>query len=223
VGDYREQGIPAEGLLNYLARFGWSYGDEEVFSMSDLIKKFSWDRCSTSDGRFDPAKLSAIAFEHLKTPALITDERYAAETEPYLRAQYGAFDAALTLRALPLVRPRARSYAEAAAAVDFLLLDEPVMEEKAQNKFLLSDRAVHLPDLRALLAAHPDFAAGAIETAVKAWAERDAIKLGAIAQPARVALTGRTVSPGLFDVMELLGKERTLARIDAAIAMRGPA
>ncbi len=220
VGQYRDDGVPAQGLLNYLARFGWSYGDEEVFAMADLIKKFSWDRCSASDGRFDPVKLTAIAFEHLKTPALIDDDAYATHTDPFLREMFGDYDAALVARALPLVRPRARTYREAAAAVDFLLLDEPVMEDKAKNKFLLTDRAQHLPALHALLGAQTSFEAAHVETEVKAWAERDAIKLGAIAQPARVALTGRTVSPGLFELMELLGRERTLARLESAIAMR---
>src|SRR5262249_9049544 len=77
VGDYRDQGITAPALLNYLVRFGWSYGDQEVFSVADLIEKFSWDRCGAADGKFDMKKLTAISFEHIKQPELTTDVTYA--------------------------------------------------------------------------------------------------------------------------------------------------
>ena len=92
-------------------------------------------------------------------------------------------------------------------------------DEKAKKKFLMSERAVHLAPLRSLLADVADFSAPLIDAKVKDWAEAEELKLGAIAQPARVALTGRTFSPGIFEVMELLGKATTLARLDAAVAL----
>jgi glutamyl-tRNA synthetase len=220
VHEYREQGVPAAGLLNYLVRFGWSRGDEEVFSLPELIAAFDWSGCQRADGRFDPDKLTAIAFEHLKSPALLDDERYLAELGGFVERRYGPVDRAKLAAVLPVLRPRARTFVEAAASVDWLFGAELGYEPKARQKFLESDRAAHLPALRTLLADLESFTAATAEAAVKGWAERHAVPLGDVAQPARVALTGRTASPGLFEVMELLGRGRTIARLDAAIALR---
>ena len=220
VAEYRKAGVPPMGLLNYLARFGWSYGDEEIFSRQELIEKFSWDRCGRADGKFDAQKLTAVAFEHLKREDLTSTAAYKDNLMPWLNERYSDVDETQLDAVLPQIRPRARTYREAADSVDWLF-GELSYDEKAKNKFLLSDRHKTLPPLRALIADQEAFDAAAIETTVKAWAEREDIKLGAIAQPARVALTGKTVSPGIFEVMELLGKDTTIARLDAAIALAG--
>jgi len=217
VGEYREQGVPPAALLNYLVRFGWSYGDEEVFSRADLIEKFSWDRCGTADGKYDVKKFTAIVFEHLKRPELTSDEAYADGVLPFLakRGIEGA-DRATVLQALPLVRPRAESWAAAADALDYFFRDPPAYDEKAVKKFLTPEKAAKLPELRAVLADAPDFTKAPLESRVTAWLGEQKLELKDIAQPARVALTGRSASPGLFEVMEILGKERTLARVTKA-------
>jgi len=216
VGEYREQGIVPSGLLNYLARFGWSHGDQEVFSLSELVDKFDWARCNKSDGRFDPDKLSAVAFEHLKRPELTTDEQYLERLQPWVEDMWGPVDITRLRAALPHVRPRAHTLRDAAASLDFLFASEVQFDEKAKDKFLSPERGAQLRPLSTVVAAVEPFDASSLEQAVKAWVEREGLKLGAVAQPARVALTGRTKSPGLFDVMVLLGRERTLARLDAA-------
>ena len=213
VGEYREGGFKPEGLLNYLARFGWSFGDEEVFSLAELVEKFDWSRCNKSDGKFDATKLLAINFEHLKDEGRTPDDDYVARWLPFLEAAHGAVDRALVVAALPHVRPRARTLVEATEMMGWLFADEITFEDKAKNKFLTADKAGALAPLAELVRAIEPFAAGPIEEAVKAWVEREDLKLGAVAQPARVALTGRGTSPGLFDVMELLGRDRTLARL----------
>jgi glutamyl-tRNA synthetase len=220
AGDYREQGVSASGLLNYLVRFGWSYGDEEIFSIPDLIEKFSWDRCGAADGRADAKKMAAIFFEHLKRPELTPDDAYVEGVLPFLekRGIAGA-DRATLLAALPLVRPRAQTFIEAADALDFFLRDVPVYDEKAVKKFLIPDKAGKLAELRAVIAAAPDFAAAPLEAAVVAWLGAQGLALKDVAQPARVAVTGRTASPGLFEVMEILGRERTLRRLDHGVAL----
>ncbi|MBM4376705.1 MAG: glutamate--tRNA ligase [Deltaproteobacteria bacterium] len=220
VGEYREQGVPALGLLNYLVRFGWSFGDQEVFTMVDLIDKFDWSRTSRADGKFDAAKLTAIAFEHMKRADLMDDDGYVASLLPWL-ARYGAIDERKLRAVLPTVRPRARTFREAAESVDWLFALEPTFDEKAKEKFLLGEKASVLSPLRDVLASAPEFAAGELEAKVKSWAEERGYGLGDVAQPARVALTGRTFSPGLFEVMELLGRDVTLARLDAAARLRG--
>jgi glutamyl-tRNA synthetase len=217
VGEFRDQGIPPAGLLNYLVRFGWSFGDEEVFSMADLAQKFDWERCTRSDGRFDPDKLTAIAFEHLKRPDLMTDAEYIAMLDPWLDKLYGNVDDDKLSAVLQQIRPRAKTFREAAESLDWLFAKSLSFDEKAKQKFLAGDKSAPLKPLRELLAGIEPFVAGGLEQTVKEWAEREGLKLGAVAQPARVALTGRTVSPGIFEVMELLGKETTLARLDAAL------
>lgn len=219
VAEYRKAGFKPDGLLNYLARFGWSHGDQEVFSLDDLVQKFDWAGCNRSDGRFDPNKLLAINFEHLKEDHLTDEATYLKQWGPYVKDAYGEVDEARLAKVMPLIRPRAKTYLEATERVDWLFAADLVFEEKSKNKFLKPDKAEHLLPLRDLVQGHEPFEAASLEEAVKAWAERDDIKLGAIAQPARVALTGKGASPGLFDVMELLGRETTVARLAAGHAL----
>jgi glutamyl-tRNA synthetase len=220
VGEYRDQGIHPAGLLNYLVRFGWSFGDEEIFSMAALTEKFSWERCSTSDGKYDAKKLAAIAFEHLKQPELTSDDAYAEGVLPFLEKRgITRADRATLVTALPLVRPRAQTFVEAADALDYFFREPPVYDEKAVKKFLVPDKAARLADLRALLAGAPEFRRGPLEERVVAWLSEQKLELKDVAQPARVALTGRSASPGLFEVLEILGRERALARLDHAVAV----
>jgi glutamyl-tRNA synthetase len=220
VGEYRDQGIPPAALLNYLVRFGWSFGDEEVFSIAELVDKFSWERCGTADGKYDAKKLAAIVFEHLKRPDLTSDDAYADGVLPFLgRRGLASVDRATLLAALPLVRPRAQTWVEAAEALDYFFRDPPAYDEKATKKFLTAEKASHLGALRAVLAGSPSWERAGLEARVVAFLGEHRLELKDVAQPARVAVTGRSASPGLFEVLEILGRERALARLDAAIAM----
>jgi len=228
VSEYRDQGIRPAALLNYLVRFGWSFGDQEIFSLPDLIEKFDWKGCSRPDGKFDQKKLSAISFEHLKTETLTSTDAYVDEVRPYLDQRgISSPDEAGLRAALPLVRERAQTLVDAAFALDYFFREEPVLDEKAQKKFLVPEKATHLPALREMLGAIDDtsadgFSSEALETRVAAWLESKGLAMKDFAQTARVALTGRTASPGLYDVMQVLGKARTLARLDRAIALSSP-
>jgi glutamyl-tRNA synthetase len=219
VGEYREKGIPGSGLLNYLVRFGWSHGDEEIFSVADLIQKFDWEHCGKGDGKYDPKKFTAIVFEHLKRSDLTSDEAYAEGVLPFL-AQRGLtqVDRAKLLSALPLVRERAETFVLAADALDYFFRDIPVLDEKAAKKFLVPEKTSHLGGLRAELASAPVFEAKALEAHVTAWLAGKGLELKDVAQAARVAITGRAASPGLFEVIVVLGKDAVLARLDRAIA-----
>ncbi|MBW2525032.1 MAG: glutamate--tRNA ligase [Deltaproteobacteria bacterium] len=224
VGEFRDGGILPEALLNYLARFGWSFGDEEVFSRSELLEKFDWERCGRADGKFDDKKLNAISFEHLKHPEWNPDSRYAELVEPFLeRRGLAEVDRERLLASIAVVRERGQTLVDAADRLDFLFRDPPELEEKAVRKFLNPTKAELLPAFRELVAAQQSFTADDLEVAVKAWVDERGIKLGAVAQPARVALTGRTASPGLFDVMALLGRDRTLERLDRGVTMASEA
>ncbi|MBI4703148.1 MAG: glutamate--tRNA ligase [Deltaproteobacteria bacterium] len=222
VGEYRQAGILPGALLNYLARFGWSCGDEELFSLEELTRKFDWSGCGKADGKFDPTKLAAIGFEHLMRPELCSDEEYAERLLPYL-AERGleAVERALVRRSLAAIRQRARNLREAADWLDFLFREPPAMDEKAKSKFLLSGRAEHLPAFHELVQGLDDFSEPALEAAVTGWLARSGLEIKDVAQAARVALTGRSVSPGLYQVMALLGKERTLARLAHGLKLAG--
>ncbi len=214
VQDYRDKGYTPEAVLNYLVRFGWSLGDQEIFTREQLIEAFSWDRVGRADGRFDEAKFADVAFEHLKEPSLLSVERYAEMLRPWLERR-GLTDAPTeTLcAAIETIRPRAKSLLEAAEAVDFYFRQPPEFDAKAQKKFLTSDSASVLVGLADALEGLEAWQPEAMETRFKAWVEEQGLKMKDAAQPARVALTGRSASPGLFEVMLVLGKELSLQRL----------
>lgn len=220
VQDYRDKGYTASGVVNYLARFGWSFGDQEIFSVPELIQSFSWDRCGKSDGKFDAKKFADVAFEHLKEPRLTPPDEYQALVKPRLAAR-GVTHPSDTLltAAIPTIRERARTLDEAALALDFYVRDEPVFEEKASRKFLVPASQAPLEQLISLYEATDAWDAASLESALRAHSEKADTPMKTFAQPARVALTGKTASPPLFDVMSILGKETSLARFRRALSV----
>jgi glutamyl-tRNA synthetase len=220
VGEYRDRGIPPAALLNYLVRFGWSYGDEEVFSLRDLTEKFDWERCGKGDGKFDAKKLAAIAFEHLKNPALTSLEAYVDGVLPFLEKNgLQGVDRGALERTIPCIRERAQTFADAATALDYFFREPPAYDEKAVKKLLVPESAPILTAYRARLASIDSFTRAEIEARTNAWLAETSTALKDVSQAARVAVTGRSASPGLYEVLELLGKDRVLGRIDRAIAM----
>ncbi len=223
IKEYRDQGIPPEALLNYLARFGWSFGDEEIFTLKELVEKFDWERCGRADGKFDTKKLGAVAFEHLKSPERTSDDDYVAGARTFLEAKGLAATDAQVKAALPLIRERGQSFADAAHLMDYLFRDPPELDEKARAKFLIAEKAPLLDDMATVVESSGDDATS-LEARVLEWSAARGLEMKDFAQPARVALTGRTASPGLYEVMALLGNQRSASRLrrGAAIA-RGEA
>jgi len=217
VKEYRDKGYTAMGILNYLVRFGWSAGDQEIFSREELIKLFAWDHVNNGDGKFDEKKFADVAFEHLKQPTLTSLTEYVEWVKPFLELRgLSNLDDALIARALPGIRERARTLVDAAHDLDFYFRDEPVFDDKAKAKFLTPVTGPYLAALRDVFDRVTDFAAEPLEAALKQWVETAGLALKDVAQPVRVALTGRSASPPLFDVMVVLGKSRSLARITKA-------
>ena len=217
VQDYRERGYTPMGVLNYLVRFGWSFGDREIFSRAELVELFDWQRVNRSDGKFDEKKFADVAFEHLKQEALTSTDEYVRQVRPFLeRRGLTDVDDARLRAALPTIRERARTLEDAAHHLDFYFRDPPQLDEAAAKKFLKPEAAPYLEELHALLAEAPEWQAERLDEAFRAWTEAKGYKLKDVAQPARVALTGRGVSPPLFDVMIVLGKELSLARLRRA-------
>ncbi len=216
VGEYRDQGYAPWGVLNYLARFGWSHGDQEVFSKEDLVAAFDWEHCNKSDGKFDAKKFLAINGEHLKSPRLMSDGEYADRTLPFLDRRGLRVAREAVARTIPLIRERATTFADAADRLDFVFRDAPVMDPAAVAKFLATPSALVLRELADVIARVEPWTSQALEEATAAWLAAKGMTIKDVAQSARVALTGRTASPGLFDVIAVLGRERTLHRLRAA-------
>jgi glutamyl-tRNA synthetase len=216
VTEYRKLGYTPNAVLNYLARFGWSYGDQEVFAIDELVAAFDWEHCNRSDGRFDAKKFLAINYEHLKSPRLTDDRSYATRVLPFLRAR--GLDPAEdeVERVVSLVRERATTFVDAADRLDFVFRDPPAVDADAASRFLVKTSATRLRELRAVVERIEPWTTPALERAIETWVTGIGIPMKEVAQPARVALTGRSASPGLFDVMAALGRDRVLGRLSAA-------
>ena len=213
VLEYRDMGYLPDAVLNYLARLGWSHGDQEIFTRQELIEKFSWDKVGSTAGRYDAKKFLHVQAEQLR---MLSDEEIARGTVPFL-AKIGievAADDPVLLKTIPYVRPRAETFVDVAEAVDYFFRDIE-FEAKGKRKFLVPMYAENLRRLADLVEGVEPFGKEPVERAVKAWLEENELPMKLVAQPARVAMTGRTRSPGLFEVMEVLGKERTLKRLRA--------
>lgn len=216
VSEYRDAGIPPHALLNYLSRFGWSFGDEEIFSLADLVAKFDWERCGRGDGKYDAKKFAAVTFEHMKREDLLSNDAYLDGLESFVKARGLPWDRDLAARALPLFRERGQNFANAADLMDYLFREELVFDEKATAKFLTPAAADHLDKAADALANANDFTPAALEAEFQTLLGTLGIEMKVLAQPMRVALTGRSASPGLFDVATLLGKERSVRRLREA-------
>ena len=219
VEAYRAMGYLPAALRNYLARLGWSHGNDEIFSTAQLVAWFSLDGIGKSPSRFDFAKLENLNGHYIRhTPDAELLEQFLAflphvETGPALLAKIDAPMKAKLLKALPGLKERAKTLLELMASTNYLFAGRPLkLDEKAQG--LLNDEGkVALKTLHNILSLAGDWNAHALETTVKAYAETTGIKLGKLAQPLRAALTGSSTSPPIFDVLEVLGRDESLARI----------
>jgi glutamyl-tRNA synthetase len=217
VQEYKDKGYTPAAVLNYLVRFGWSFGDKEIFSKAELIESFDWERVGKGDGKFDQKKFADVAFEHLKQPALTSLDQYVEWTKPFLAARgITQADDAVLRQAIPGIRNRARTLVAAADDLDFYFREPPEADEKAVSDFLTPESKQRLAAMAELFEGQAAWTPETLETAFKAWVEVQGLKLKDVAQPLRVALTGRSASPPLFDVMNVLGRQRSLERLRRA-------
>ena len=212
--EYREQGFSPNAVLNYLVRFGWSHGDQEVFSKGELIDAFGWEACGRGDGKFDMKKFLAINHAHLKEERLTPADEYATRLAPFLekRGLAGVTHQAAK-DAIPLIRERATTFVDAADRLDFVFRADPQMDEAATKKFLVPAAAENLRALAMQLESASTWNAKALSERVHAYLAEKNLQMKDIGQPARVALTGRTASPDLFDVIAALGKSEAIRRL----------
>lgn len=215
VLQYRDEGYLPEALLNYLARLGWSAGDQEIFTREELIAKFDWTAVGHTAGVFNPEKLRWVNAEHLKRKSAF---EMAALVKPRFEARGWRWGSEARLeRIAVLFRERARTLAELEAAAAFLF-DPPAIDEAAAVKFLTPAIAPVLAELLGALPQVEPFAEAGLKPLFDRLIAKHTIKLVSLAQACRVAITGGTVSPPIFDVMEVLGRDETIARLRAGLA-----
>jgi len=224
---YKDMGYLPDAMLNYLVRLGWSHGDQEIFTRQELIEQFSWKNVQPSAAVFNPEKLlwvneqyikhsdpkqvAMLLWPHLKHAGLEDTEEYKKEAL-VSRLQYEEPTEWL-VNLVVMVRERTKTLLEMVNWVRPYFGQAVTYDEEAARKFLTPAIAPILSQLLIRFEALPAFSRQQWEEAFKQLVEEEGVKMGQLAQPVRVALTGRTASPGLFEVMEVLGRERTLLRL----------
>ena len=217
---YYEMGYLPDALINYLVRLGWSCGDQEVFTRDELIRHFSFESVGKAASVFNPEKLLWLNSQYIMKAS---PESLAEQVVPFLvkegiLGEGEKVDREWLSKAVVTLQERAKTLVELASSLRYFFHDPAAYDEKAKTKFLNSQSLGYLTELRAGLAELDDYSHNGIERIFTAVVEKNSIKLGALAQPVRVALTGGTVSPGIFEVIEIIGKETTIRRIDRVIA-----
>jgi glutamyl-tRNA synthetase len=219
VDAYRAMGYLPAAMRNYLVRLGWAHGDQEIFSTEEMIAAFDLPQIGRSPARFDFAKLESLNGHYIRTssdgdlvaeierllPYIAPSRELAEGLTPDLRAKF--------LAAMPGLKERARTLVELIESARYLYARRPIQLDDKATALLDAGARALLADLIDELTAVDPWTGEATEAAVRAFCERAGLKLGAVAQPLRVALTGRTTSPGIFEVLDVLGKEETLARL----------
>ncbi len=214
VMDYHELGFLPEALSNYLLRLGWGHGDDEIISREDAVRWFDLDQVGRSPSRFDVKKLENLNGHYIREA---DDGRLAGLVAPRIAPLLGRAlsndEIALLTRAMDGLKPRAKNLNELAEGAVFLFKARPLDLDERAAALLQGDAQDLLALVHAALAALPEWTAEATEEAVRGVSESAGVKLGQVAQPLRAALTGRATSPGIFDVLVLLGREESLGRV----------
>ncbi len=219
VDAYRAMGYLPDALRNYLVRLGWSHGDKEFFSTQEMIEAFDLGHVGRSAARFDFVKLESMNGQYMR---MSKDEDLLAALDaalPFLPnaetilPKYDAAMRAKLLKAMPGLKERAKTLIELLDGASFLFAERPLPLDDKAKTILTGDGRAHVTHLIPRFSELPDWKAAAMEDVVRAYVDETKVKLGQVAQPLRAALTGRSTSPGIFDVLEVLGREESLSRL----------
>jgi len=219
VDAYRAMGYLPAALRNYLVRLGWSHGDQEIFTTQEMIDAFDLAAIGRSAARFDFAKLESLNGHYLRQAddqALVTlleDLLHYIPQGPALAAKLDDTTRAQLLQAMPGLKERAKTLVELLDNAGFLFADRPLAIDPKGQAVLTPETRQLIGRLRAALESVSPWTSETTEAAMRAFADQAGLKLGAVAQPLRVALTGRTTSPGIFDVLAVLGRQECLSRL----------
>jgi len=218
VTAYRDMGFLPQAIVNYLVRLGWSHGDQEIFTMEELVRLFDMKDVGQTASIFNPDKMAWVNHEWLKK---LADVELARRALPFFRAAgLPAEDDAKLRHVCAVARERARTFGEYVQQFRYFYAP-PQLDPKAKDKFLTKEAKPILEAIRGGIAGMAALETAALEKLFHGEAEKRGVGLGKIAQPVRVALTGGTASPGMYDVVQILGKEETLRRVDDALRLIG--
>jgi glutamyl-tRNA synthetase len=219
VDAYRAMGYLPAALRNYLVRLGWSHGDDEIMSSEQMSEWFDLDGIGRAAARFDVAKLESVNAHYLRQmsdaglfAALVAELPHLADG-PAFADRLDAERGERLRTAMPLLKERAKTLTELMDQARFIVAGRPLPLDAAASALLDADARTALGRLRSVLETVSDWSPQVLETAVKGFAAGAGLKLGTVAQPLRAALTGTTTSPGIFDVLAILGRDESLARI----------
>ena len=219
VIEYEKDGLLPEALVNYLVRLGWSHGDQEIFSMRQLVEAFDGSSMNSAAAAFDPEKLYWVNAQHLRAASAAD---LLPRLKPFLeRAGVPATDNDLVLRCIPLIQPRANNLVEMAENLRCLLTPAPalVYDAAALARAMTEEGRGHVRAMRDRLAALDIFDREAVHACIHAYVEGAGIKFKALGPPLRVSLLGATGGPDLADAMAVMGREESLARLDRALVI----
>ena len=228
VDAYRAMGYLPAAMRNYLVRLGWAHGDQEIFSTEEMTAAFDLPAIGRSPARFDFAKLESLNGHYIRQttdadllaeiervlPHIAGGEELAAKLTPELRAKL--------LAAMSGLKERAKTLVELVASASFIFAERPLALDDKAAAVMTGEARSMLGELSNALGAVEPWNAAATEEVVRSFSDRKGIKLGGVAQPLRAALTGRTTSPPIFDVLEVLGKGESLARIEDVVSPTAP-
>lgn len=214
VEAYREMGYLPEAMRNYLLRLGWGHGDVEIIDTEEAVRLFSLEGIGRGPARFDTKKLTAFNGHYIRNAA---EDRLTAESAPFVESELGRplsqAERELLARAMPELKERSKTLIELAHCALFLFKSRPLDLNEKARKILDDGGRTALPAIAEALEQTARWETEALEAATRELAERQNVKFGQLAQPMRAALTGSNVSPGIFEVLELLGREESLARL----------
>lgn len=211
VIDYKRLGYLPEAMVNYIARLGWGYKDEEIFSREELIEKFLVEKVQKTSAVFDVAKLNWLNAHYIKNSSA---ERIIELAMPFLEQVYPKIDGTYAFNVVRCLQDRLKTITEIVQLSEYFFRDDFTIDPEAKAKYLDKPGAKELVQkLRVKLEKIDNFSKENIEKAFKGLAEELKVKLGEIIHPARALLTGRAESPGIYDVVEVLGKDRTIKRL----------
>jgi glutamyl-tRNA synthetase len=220
VDAYRAMGYLPAALRNYLVRLGWSHGDQEIFSTEEMIAAFDLSGVGKSAARFDFAKLENLNghyIRHSDNQSLVNMFEQVLQFVPNgadVAAKLNATTRAQLLQAMPSLKERAKTLIELVDSAYYIFADRPLDIDGKAAAILTPESRLLIGRLRVALEMVKDWTAEETETAMRTFADQNGLKFGAVAQPLRAALTGRTTSPGIFDVLAVLGRQESLARLD---------
>ncbi|MCP4669838.1 MAG: glutamate--tRNA ligase [Desulfobacula sp.] len=215
VGEYKNMGFLPDAMINYLVRLGWSHGDQEFFKRDDLIEKFDLEHLGRSASMFDTNKLLSLNSKHIQDtdPESLADHLLFHLDNLGIKAKNDKF----TQGVIETLQPRSKTLVDMADAARFYYKNDIEYDEKAAKKFLTSDIVDMLEKAALYIEDIKEYTQGELENIFKQIMEETSLKFGKIAQPLRVAITGTTISPGIFEMLIALGKDKTVQRIKAAV------